>query len=240
MTSKYYEEVKEAFIKNNLDEFIQEDIIQNLETLQNIILEKNKIMNLTAITEEKSFIVNHWVDAFKAVKLMENSKSVLDVGTGGGIIAFACALSNKDLTVDCLDSTGKKITFIKETALKMNINNLNAICARAEDYIKDNREKYNYVIARAVASLPILSELCIPYIKVGGIFIAMKGKNGLEELNESQKAISELGCVLVKDDTFIMHDGENEIARHNFVVKKTKHTDAKYPRQYSLIVKKHL
>lgn len=240
MAENYKSEIINQFSTNNLSEFISDDLIEKLDKVQNMILEKNAVMNLTAITKEPEFIFNHWVDAFNAVKLIQNNSYILDVGTGGGIIAFACALSNKNLKVVCIDSTGKKIDFINYVIKELKIDNLIAISSRAEEYIKNNREKFDYVIARAVANLPVLSELCIPYVKVGGVFIAMKGKNAQTELDESQNAIKELGASFIKDEISLLKYNDEEIVRHNLIIKKKTKTNVKYPRQYSAIVKHHL
>ena len=241
MREDYKEIYKKTFETNNLEKYLQEEIIDKLGQVQDAVTEKNKHMNLTAIKSYEDFVLSHWVDAFKAVDHIKDNSTVLDVGTGGGIIGFACALSKKNLNVVCLDSTSKKIEFIKETCAALNINNISAISARAEDYIKIKRERFDVAIARAVANMPVLTELCLPYVKNEGVFIAMKGKNGPLELENAKNAIDILGGQLEKDDEFDLIDNEGTLLkRHVYVIRKVKKTPLLYPRAYGAIIKKPL
>ena len=241
--SEYVSIYKDILCSNGLSDYCTDEIIEKLHEAQVEITEKNKHLNLTAITDEKEFISKHWADSLRVVKYIPENSSVLDVGTGGGILAFAIAIARKDVKVTAIDSTDKKIRFVNELKEKLGLDNMQAFSTRAEELGKSKqRESFDFVCARAVAALPVLSELCVPLVKVGGTFASLKGKNGKNELNEAEKAYKTLGCdLLMTDDSNLVEitDG-NEVSseRYIFLFRKSRKTPNEYPRQYSNILKK--
>ena len=244
--SRFFELCEQMFAENRLSYTNFSALCECLFRATEIILEKNKVMNLTAICSEEEFISRHWTDALLAEKYIPENAEILDVGTGGGILAIAYAAARPDVSVVALDSTSKKAAFVEETAKTLGLKNLSAISARAEELSCDKkfREKFDFVCARAVAALPVLSELCIPFVKPSGIFCALKGKNGSEELAGSLNAIKTLGGEVLSDEKLLLVEApQNADAvseRHIIVVKKTSPTPKIYPRKYAQISKKPL
>jgi len=143
-----------------------------------------------------------------------------------------------DLKVTIVDSLGKRITFLNHLVGELGLENVTCVHARAEEYAQDYRESFDIATARAVARLNILAELCLPYVRMGGHFLALKGRDGEQELREARKGINQLGGKVVKDSAFSLSD-ESDF-RHNIVIEKVKNTPARYPRQYAKIKKKPL
>lgn len=209
-----------------------------LEDLLKYTLEKNQLFNLTAIKEEGSFRELMIYDSLLPLKYFSftDNDHILDVGTGAGFPGLPLAICSKGKFI-LLDSTNKKIAHIATFLDKYHLNG-EAICDRAEHYAQQHREQYDYVIARAVAPLNILLELCIPLLKVGGKFIAMKGSKGEEEIKESLSALKKLDASVInvyKDE--LPESGE---VRFTIEIIKNKATNKKYPRDYSTIKAKAL
>ncbi|MEG1742973.1 MAG: 16S rRNA (guanine(527)-N(7))-methyltransferase RsmG, partial [Clostridia bacterium] len=163
-----------------------------------LLLKKNEAVNLTAIKTEYDAAILHFVDSLYPLTTGKVKGSVLDVGSGGGFPAFPIAICS-DLQVTALDATQKKLQFICETAAECKIENIKTLYGRAEElsHLPEYREKYDTVVSRAVAKMNVLCEWCIPYVKMGGYFIAMKGSKGTEEVEQAKKAIRFLGGKLV-------------------------------------------
>ena len=244
--SGFFECCEQMFADNNLTYADFSTICEYLFRATEIILEKNKVMNLTAICSEEEFIARHWTDALLAEKYIPRDAKILDVGTGGGILAIAYATARPDVSVIALDATAKKAAFVGETAKTLGLKNLSAISARAEELSNDKtfRESFDFVCARAVAALPVLSELCIPFVKQGGVFCALKGKNGAEELDASMNAIKILGGELSADEKLALkenrHDSDSVSERHIITIKKISATPKNYPRRFAQITKNPL
>ena len=204
-----------------------------------MLVEWNEVMNLTAITEYDEVMKKHFVDSISLCKAYDvtQNKTVIDVGTGAGFPGLVLKIVFPNLKVTLIDSLNKRITFLNLVIKKLDLNNVEAIHARAEEYVLNNKEKYDIVTSRAVANLNILSELCIPYVKVGGYFISMKAevKN---ELTDSKKAIETLGGVL--KETIIFKLPFDAGSRTLIKIKKVNKTISKYPRKFSEIKKKPL
>ena len=232
---------------NNL--LIDEPTAEKFYLLCNCLVETNKIHNLTAIKEEKDIMVKHFIDSLLISQYIPENARLLDVGCGPGFPSLPLAIYRPDITVLGVDSTSKKINYVNETAKKLGLANISAISARAEDMAKtDMRESYDFVTARAVASLPVLTELCLPFTKIGGIFLAMKAQNSDEEIKASLRAIDKCGGEYYKtvfkklratDDSEADAEEKNE-TRSLIIVKKVKKTPEIYPRHYSKITKKPL
>lgn len=210
--------------------------IEKLESLMEDTLLTNEKFNLTAIKDKEKFRELMLLDSAIPLTLLDfNDKKILDVGTGAGYPGLVLSLLSKG-NFTLLDSTKKKIEHINEYTFINNINNVMGVVGRAEEYISNHRNEFDIVIARAVSSLNILLELCIPYLKVGGYFIAMKGRQGKDEIKQSKRALSLLGCKIVSiNETELPESKETRI---NVVVQKEKETNKKYPRLYKDIVNK--
>ncbi len=212
--------------------------IEKLESLMEDTLLTNEKFNLTAIKDKEKFRELMILDSVLPLTLLDfDNKKVLDVGTGAGYPGLVLALLSKG-NFTLLDSTKKKIDHINEYVSTNNINNVIGVVGRAEEYVTKHREEFDIVIARAVSSLNILLELCIPYLKVGGYFVAMKGKQGKEELEQSKRALSLLGAKVISINEVELP--ESKEARINIVIQKEKETNRKYPRLYKDIVNKPL
>ena len=211
----------------------------SFNTYCDFLKEYNSHTNLTAITDDDQIFLKHFYDSLtisKVINLNEYS-NLIDVGTGPGFPGMVLKIVFPNLKVTLLDSNNKKIKFLEELSSKLNIKDIEIYNGRVEDYIKDHRESFDIVTARAVANLPVLSELCIPLTKVDGYFIAMKGSNE-EEITESEFAIKTLGGNIEKVENFELPN--NGGLRNIIKVKKVTNTDIKYPRRYDKITKNPL
>ena len=216
---------------------------QKLFDLTERMLEVNKSMNLTAIKEEEAVIVKHYVDSLLIAKSIPQGATIMDVGCGAGFPTLPLAIFRSDLRITALDSTAKRIHYVQETAKMLGLEGVTAIAARAEDLAHDKqyREKFDVVTARAVASLPVLTELCLPFVRKDGIFVAMKAKQADNELASAAGAIRLCGGALEQTERteLRLNDTESE-PRVIFVVKKISATPQNYPRHFSKISKKPL
>ena len=207
------------------------------------MLEINSYMNLTAITDEKAVILRHYVDSLIVLEQIPHSAKVLDVGCGAGFPSLPLAIFRPDLRITSLDATAKRIAYVAETAKMLELPNLTAVVGRAEEYAlrSDYREQFDTVVARAVASLPVLSELCLPFVRKGGRFLAMKSRQIEEEIALSKNAISLCGGALteVLRRELLSEDLEIE-QRAVACIEKTEETPKKYPRHFSKISKNPL
>ena len=205
--------------------FLSDEQIEKFEKYYRILVEYNEKFNLTAITEREEIIIKHFVDSIYKVDKLKGS--LLDVGSGGGLPAIPLKIVNENLSVTCLESTGKKCEFLKVVGCELNLDNFYVLNARAEEVARDEkyREKFDYCSARAVARLNTLSEYCMPFVKVGGKFISFKG-DYKEELIEAKNAIKTLGGVVEKEEEFELNGAKRGI----IYVKKVISTDKKYPR----------
>ena len=211
--------------------------------LTNIMLEVNKSMNLTAITEETAVILKHYADSLTVAKYIPHGVKVLDVGCGAGFPTLPLAVFRPDLSILALDGTAKRIEYVKSTARALGLSGVEAVAARAEELgVKEGfRESFDVVTARAVASLPVLAELCLPFVKVGGSFVAMKAQQADEELSLAKNAIALCGGKIKNSVSVdLTADGNAFEHRNLIIVEKTAKTPPKYPRHYSKISKKPL
>ena len=228
--------------KEELQKYLLESgVSTNVEVFENLLkdtLTTNEKFNLTAIKDEDSFRELMIYDSLLPLSFLNfNDKKVLDVGTGAGYPGLPLAVSSKgEFTL--LDSTKKKIDHIIEYVKSNDIKNVVGVNARAEDFVKTHREVFDVVIARAVSSLNILLELCLPLVKVGGVFIAMKGAKGKEEIEQSKRALACLDAEIVEIQEAILPISKEK--RINIVIKKKSSTNKKYPREYKDIVNKPL
>lgn len=206
---------------------------------KNMLIEWNEKFNLTAITDEKEIILKHFVDclAIAAGADLSGDKKLIDVGTGAGFPGIPVKIAFPETRITLLDSLNKRITFLEELTNKLGLENVECIHARAEDAGADSelRENFDLCISRAVASLSVLCEYCLPFVKVGGSFISMKGPDVSEELYSAKKAINILGGEIVEVKT--VNIPETNIMHSLVIIKKVKSTPAKYPRKAGKIKK---
>lgn len=206
------------------------------------LLTVNQQINLTAIKDPKDAVVKHIADCALCAEAIPKGADLLDVGSGAGLPAFPFAILRPDIKVTALDSTRKKVDFINNTAKKLGITNLKAICHRAEELANNRsyRERYTAVSARAVARLNQLSELCLPFLKVGGLFLAMKGPLAEEELSEALGGVGTLGGKPREIKRITLLDGEEAQERCLILIDKRSHTPPQFPRAYARISSKPL
>lgn len=237
----FFEKYKNILVMNGLEEWSTSERAEIFKNLTDELLYMNERMNLTALKNENDIISKHYADSMKCIKYIPSGASVLDVGTGAGFPALPIAILRPDVKVCALDSTAKKLDFIKNTALKFNIRNLQTINVRAEEFGKgDGREKFDVVVARAVARLNVLVELCLPLVKKSGIFISMKGASAEDELHEATEALGKLGGKFVENEEFDLLSETDIQKRSVIIIQKEAKTPNIYPRNYSQINKKPL
>lgn len=230
-TMEFYEILNRAcfneglsFDKSKYDRFMQ---------YKDIIKEWNRKINITAIKEDKEIIEKHFIDSIKIFNFspLVSAKRIIDIGTGGGFPGIPLKIISEEKEVVLLDSLNKRIKFLDEVIKSLNLSNISTIHGRAEDFAHDvkYREKFDIAVSRAVANMATLSELCIPYVKVNGYFVAMKGPSVEEEINDARNAIFILGG---KIEDIIKVRIEDSDLKHNLViVRKVKNTPRTYPRQ---------
>ena len=204
------------------------------------LLQANESINLTAITAEDEFIEKHYIDSLAALKLeeMKEAKRIADLGTGGGFPGIPLALACPDKSFTLMDSLAKRLAVIDELAEECDINNVSTLHGRAEEIgrMPEHRDSYDICISRAVAALPVLAELCLPLVKVGGYFIAYKSKAVNAELQEGEFAIKTLGGQVERLEDV----STEEEKRFLLVVKKISKTPEKYPRKPGMPTKRPL
>lgn len=201
-----------------------------------MLIEKNKVMNLTAITEWEEVIDKHFIDSISLVKAVDltGKKYVLDLGCGAGFPGIPLKIVFPEMKIVLLDSLNKRILFLQDVIRELQLENVEALHGRAEDYAKkaEYREQFDYCVSRAVANLTTLSEYCLPYVKVGGKFISYKSGKVKEEITEIKKAMFLLGGKV--EDVIAFSLPETDIERSFVLIQKQKNTPKKYPRKAGL------
>lgn len=205
--------------------------VESLLKYKEILKEWNEKINITAIEEDRDIIIKHYIDSMSIIPYLKNkSIKFIDIGTGGGFPGIPVKIAYNNIDVTLLDSLDKRIKFLNEVINILNMEKISTIHGRAEDYglKQEFREKFDVAVARAVANLPVLLEYCLPFVNVGGIFIAMKGSS-IEEAENSKKALTILGGKIedIKELTLPFSD----IKRNIVIVRKFRQTPTKYPRK---------
>lgn len=216
--------------------------VEKYETLCSHMLEFNKTLNLTAIKDEDGVILKHIVDSLACVPYIREGDKVCDIGCGGGFPTLVIGILRGDVSVLGVDSVTKKVNYVKETASLLNLNNVTVSNSRAEEMgqTKGIRESFDVVTARAVGRLNLICELCLPLVKPGGKFLAMKSLNTKEELEEAKRAIEILGGQVEEIKEYSLTDGQETVERTIIIIRKVKPTPSNYPRNNSQIAKKPL
>ncbi len=227
--------------ENGLEAYSTPEAAEKFSALLDEMLRVNAFMNLTAVTDPEQIIARHFADSMTCLSYIPEGAKVLDVGTGGGFPSLPIAILRPDVTVTALDSTEKKLKYVQNTAGLLGLSNLSTLYARAEEAGNTAlRESFDVVCARAVARLNILSELCLPFVKVSGCFVAMKGAAAEEELAEAKAGIALLGGAIGEHRQFLLQTGDEPQHRSIILVQKQAKTPEKYPRNYGRINKKPL
>lgn len=218
---------------------LEPELIEPLETFSRMLLEKNQVMNLTAITDPRDVAALHLLDSLALTGLAGlEGRTVVDVGTGAGFPGAPLAIALPGLHVTLLDSLGKRIDFLREICGALGLENTACVHGRAEEFAGEHREVFDIAVSRAVAGLPVLCELCLPLVKVGGAFWAMKSVDTEEEISASRTAVKVLGGRIqaVSDYTI----PTTEVVHRVVCIQKTAPTPKKYPRRFALIKKQPL
>lgn len=223
---------------------ISSEMYSQFSLYAELLCERNKQMNLTAITDPEGIAVKHFFDSvypFTLINVPRGTK-LIDVGTGAGFPSIPLKIFRPDIEITMLDSLNKRVNFLQEVSDRLNLN-ANCIHGRAEEtarFIKDGnpyRESFDFATARAVANLRDLCEYCLPFVKTGGYFAALKGKDGENELEEAQNAVKILGGKVELSESYRLPNGDS---RHLILIKKIAPTAAKYPRNAGQIKKNPL
>ncbi|MBE6581127.1 MAG: 16S rRNA (guanine(527)-N(7))-methyltransferase RsmG [Ruminococcaceae bacterium] len=240
--TEFYEFLNTVAADNCLSHLIDEQKSRKLYFLMTHMLEVNKSMNLTAIKEEKGIVVRHFLDSLTVAAFLPENATILDVGCGAGFPCLPLGICRPDLRITALDSTEKRIKYVRDTAKALEIPHFTAITARAEELGHDAayRARFDAVTARAVAALPALAELSLPFVRIGGHFIAMKARKGEEELSAARTAIEKLGGTVRAVHALSLTDGAANDERLLIDVEKTSPTPEALPRAWGKILKKPL
>ena len=240
----FRDELIRVFAENGLEPLLSGESADALTAFADRLVRENEKVNLTALTSPSEIILRHFADCAALVPYLPETGRLLDVGCGAGFPSLVIAILRPAWSVTALDATGKKVTFVKETAVSLGLSNLRTLVGRAETLAAPGSElrgSFDVVTARAVARLQILSELCLPFVSVGGSFFAMKGPAAEREAEEAKRAIPALGGELRGILSRTLSDGGSDAIDHAVVsVGKIRPTPAEFPRPYARIVKKPL
>ena len=214
-------------------------VIPRLTEFARLLLEKNKVMNLTAITEPEAVATLHLLDCAYLLTAADcGDKTIVDVGTGAGFPGMPMGILEPKARLTLLDSLGKRIDFLRETAQALELENIACVHARAEEFAAEHREQFDIATSRAVAALPVLSELALPLVKPGGLFLAMKSVESDEEIESARGAIGQLGGKIEKICDYTVPCTE---VRHRVVlIRKVRPTPPRFPRTFAKIKKSPL
>lgn len=219
-----------------------EDTYNKFNQYKDMIKDWNEKINLTAIVDDEQIFKKHFIDCIKIFKFspLKEAKNIIDIGTGAGFPGIPIKIMKQELDLILLDSLNKRVNFLNEVVSKIKLNNVETIHGRAEDFSRQPkyREQVDIAVSRAVANLAVLSELCIPYVKVGGYFVAMKGPSVDDEIKDGKRAISILGGKI--DDVIKINIEDSDLDHNLVIIEKIKETPKAYPRKAGTASKKPL
>lgn len=221
--------LKNGALKLNIN--LDETQLGRFITYMDMLVETNKSLNLTAITQPEEIITKHFLDSLTACEFIPAGASVIDVGCGAGFPGLPVKFAREDISLTLLDSLNKRLAFIESVIKETDTADAKCVHARAEDGARDkaHREKYDIALSRAVANMAVLCEYCLPYVKVGGLFLALKGPAAPEELKTAQKAIKALGGEVVEiREVSVPH---TDLLHKIVIVKKVRPCPREYPRK---------
>lgn len=206
------------------------------------LLQTNEQFNLTSVTDPHQVILRHYADCIAVSRFFAQGARVIDVGCGAGFPTLPLAVVRPDLAITALDSTAKKLTFVAACAERLGLRNVTTVAGRAEEVVhqKGMREAFDIATARAVSRLCVLDELCLPFVRVGGMFLSLKGENGAQEAAQAQKGVRMLGGNRISCINVPVSDGEETLNHILCAVEKVAPTPQIYPRNYARISKKPL
>lgn len=235
MQNNYFNDL---LLKNNIK--LTDKQIEQFEFFKNELISWNNKINLTRITEEKDIYTKHFFDSLVPCKYINENDKIIDIGTGAGFPGIPIKIYFPNIKITLLDSVNKKILYLEDIIKKHNFNNINVIHGRAEDVAnnKEYRECYDVAISRAVANMSTLVEYLLPFVKVNGKVICMKGPNIIDELEKSKKAINILGGKI--EDVYEYKLPDTDIKYNLIIIKKEKETPAEYPRKAGMPSEKPL
>lgn len=226
---EFSQELKDNMKKIDIN--ITDMQIEKFFKYMNLLTEWNKKINLTAIIEPKDIIIKHFVDCGTLLKYLNSNEKVIDIGTGAGFPGIPLKILDESLDITLVDSLNKRVNFLNEVVLNLNLNKIKIIHSRAEDLARnmEYREKFDKVVSRAVANLTTLSEYDLPFLKIKGKFLGMKSLEIEEEIENARKAIDILGGKIEKVDKFDLID--SDIGRSIVIISKKNRTPKQYPRR---------
>ena len=234
--------ISHIFGKNDMGKYLSFARTQEFYKLTQRLITENEKYNLTAITDPERVILLHYVDSLTIAPYIKKNAKVIDIGTGAGFPSLPLAICREDLHITAADATEKRVRYVGDTAAMLGLSNLTAITLRAEAGGRDPklREQFDVACARGVSNLRVLCEYCLPYVKVGGLFIAMKGQGADREAHEAKRAIAMLGGKLKAVVPCPLTDGNETVGHQLVLIEKISATGQTYPRDNSQITKKPL
>jgi len=238
----FLDNLTRVFTVNGMGELLTPEKCDKFYRLTEIMLDENEKYNLTAITAPDKIILNHYADCATMARALKTGATVIDVGCGAGFPTLPLAIVRPDLKILAVDSTAKRVRYVEMAASELGLSCVKCAVMRAEEggRMAEYREKFDYATARAVAGMRVLCELCLPFVKLGGEMVAMKGRSAEEELTEAKAGILLLGGGEARIEEIVLTGGEEELRHPLISIKKKKHTPERFPRQYSQISKKPL